>query len=89
MRCKLAEYMLAQLEQDDGEDLYFEGGRKGGEFLDALGRGVISRRFLEDMLDITTSSERSRGDVDRGHETGVQGTRGRPSGRGGGTRGTG
>ena len=59
MRCKLAEYMLAQLEQDDGEDLYFEGGRKGGEFLDALGRGVISRRFLEDMLDITTSERRA------------------------------
>ena len=32
MRCKLAEYMLAQLEQDDGEDLYFEGGREEENF---------------------------------------------------------
>ena len=58
MRCKLAEYMLAQLEQDDGETCASRR-RKGGEFLDALGRGVISRRFLEDMLDITTSERRA------------------------------
>ena len=45
VRRKLAEYVLAQLEQDDGEDLYFEGGRKGGEFLDSLGRGKCTAAF--------------------------------------------
>ena len=59
VRRKLAEYVLAQLEQDDGEDLYFEGGRKGGEFLDSLGRGECTAALLVDMLDATRDERRA------------------------------
>ena len=56
VRAKLARITLSQLE-DDGDDLYFEGGRHRGDFLRALGAGAVSVNMLEDMLDATRTEK--------------------------------
>ena len=58
-RAKFAKHMLSQLE-DDGDDLYFEGGRHRGDFLKHLGGGTVSSLLLEDMLDATRSDKAAR-----------------------------
>jgi hypothetical protein len=59
-RAKLAKHMLSQLE-DDGDDLYFEGGRHRGDFLRAMGAGgQVSSFLLEDMLDATKTDKAAR-----------------------------
>ena len=59
LRRKLAAHVLRQLE-DDGDDLYFEGGRHRGDFLDAVGVGAASRAMIEDMLDATKTKDAAR-----------------------------
>jgi len=68
VRASCAEKLVASLE-DDGDDLYFEGGRHRSAFFAVLGSMALRRdpatdadaeRLLEDMLDLCAFSEKAR-----------------------------
>ena len=47
----VARWVHAKLAEEDGDDLYFDGGQHKGDFVDALARDEASIALLEDALD--------------------------------------
>ena len=58
LRKSIAKHLLTLLE-DDGDDLYFEGGRSRREFADACARGFVAPALIEDVLDQIDTPARS------------------------------
>jgi hypothetical protein len=58
LRKSIAKHLLTLLE-DDGDDLYFDGGRSRREFVDACARGFVAPALIEDVLDQIDTPARS------------------------------